>query len=335
MEFDDDDDELYIKALEEADLPDLSDSLELAAKPLSTAPSRPKGRKTAKPAGMNLVRERRERARDAEDAGRFEHASQLKDGASWLAHMFKHGAKEAWLARADSGIARKIENLEVRISNDLIRACYNLTLIERRLLAMSIARLSEMRGPASVVTVTAEEWSRACFVEKETAYKQLRDASNKLFERTISFERKIEAGKRVHEKLRWVSYIKYNDGNASATVEFSQKILPLIHGLASEFTHFKLRQVLRLQQVASWQLYQVCAQWKIKLKTPPIRLDILHTALEASPAARASFKRFRYEVLSPAIDEIRARLRIPVEAEFIKENRRVVAVVLHFPRNVF
>ena len=296
--------------------------------------------KKAKPTGGNLIREKRQQSIEASNLGLFADAAVAEHTANTLTLRFQEGAKKSNELRILGGTSRMIESLEVKISNAIVRASYGLTLIERRLLAMAIARLGEVRekidyNDCPVIIITAQEWARTCNVANDTAYIQMSTAADRLYERSISIKTEDSRGRLQETKLRWTPLVQYRPGQASVAMQFSPAIMPYIAKLESEFTHFKLSSVLKLKSIYAMQLLQTCAQWQIKTSTPPISVENLLDAMEATPAQRASFSKFNQKVLGPAMEEVFNQLGIEIKMEYIKKGHTIVAVILHFPRNVF
>lgn len=90
--------------------------------------------------------------------------------------------------------------------NSLVAASYSLDLIEQRLILLSIA-LSRRTGlglsAQKPLFITAQEFSSAYGSDVKNAYRQLKSATETLFDRQITYKDVVN-GKRGVSRIRWV-----------------------------------------------------------------------------------------------------------------------------------
>ena len=107
--------------------------------------------------------------------------------------------------------------------NSLVAASYSLDLIEQRLILLSIA-LSRRTGlglsAQKPLFITAQEFSSAYGSDVKNAYRQLKSATETLFDRQITYKDVVN-GKRGVSRIRWVQKIFYSDSEGAAAIQFS------------------------------------------------------------------------------------------------------------------
>lgn len=149
--------------------------------------------------------------------------------------------------------------------NDLVQASYSLTLDELRLVLMAVSKVdtrSEVGGRTRYlqeqqgIFISAHEFASVFQLDRKNAYRQLRDAAGRLWERTIT---KIDG--EVQIDLRWL-YMKaaYNEGGV--LVFFSPQLLDLyLLDLTRNFTSYHLLRISRLRSVSAIRIFELCARF--------------------------------------------------------------------------
>ena len=118
----------------------------------------------------------------------------------------------------------RLDNLNVVKSNSLTRACYKLSLDEQRLILACVAQLDSRRPTQKKrIKVHADDYAELFGIDPRSVYKQLKNATNHLYERSIVT---IE-GKQV-EKMRWIYAATYHESEAYVSLGFSPEIEPYL-----------------------------------------------------------------------------------------------------------
>jgi plasmid replication initiation protein len=150
--------------------------------------------------------------------------------------------------------------------NDLVQASYSLTLDELRLVLIAVSKvdtrsnvggrtryLQEQQG----IFISAQEFASIFQLDRKNAYRQLRDAAGRLWERTIT---KIDG--EVQIDLRWL-YMKAAYSEGGVLVFFSPQLLDLyLLDLTRNFTSYHLLRISRLRSVPAIRLFEFCARFK-------------------------------------------------------------------------
>lgn len=212
-------------------------------------------------------------------------------------------------------------------SNSLIRASYKLTLQEQRLVLAGISKLDSRkshftpRNNQTKVKVTAIEFADTYGIDRRKAYEELREATNELFERKIT-----EIDGKETSKARWVSRVKYHDGEGWAELTFAEDIMPLLTLIREKFTSYRLKQVAGLRSVYSIRIFELLAQF---MNTGVLRigLDQLIKQLDLPYTRYVDIVR---RVIQPAVDELRVKSNLEIEWKPLKEGRAVKTIEFTF-----
>jgi plasmid replication initiation protein len=202
--------------------------------------------------------------------------------------------------------------------NAFTQACYRLTLNEQRLVLYCVAQLGE-RNPLpkdNLFTVNVADFAEKFSVNTKNAYRDLEDAANSFAQRNFT----AYSGK-ARERFRWVSYVKYENGESRVTLRFSYDIAPYLSLLRERFTSYQLEQVANLRSVYSIRLFEFLMQYR---KTG--RLAVLVRDFKAWLELESQYPRFfdlQRRVIDPAVQELREKNRLDIQWRAIKKGRSV------------
>ena len=127
--------------------------------------------------------------------------------------------------------------LIVKYGNEVNRAARRLTTSELRILFVAIAKNFQVKDRCLECRVSAQELI-SLGSDPSTAYADLRQAVETLFDRYIVFtEKDASDNALIERKIRWVQDIGYVKGSGEVVVTLSQKLLPFLH----DFRLFQLR----------------------------------------------------------------------------------------------
>ncbi len=206
-----------------------------------------------------------------------------------------------------------LNELNVNMSNALVRAAHGLTLAEKRVIAICMAKLDSIRQDAAGYTfkLTAQEFAETFEVDADTAYEQMIFAGDNLMKRIA---RTVEEGRRgkIERKWVWVSGVVYHHGEGRIELGFSHEMTPHLTLLRKQFTSYKLKQASALRSLYSWRLFELLMQFK---STGILHIDIddfLH-AMEAPESARQNFAQLRKRIIEPAVAELMKKDGMEIE----------------------
>lgn len=227
----------------------------------------------------------------------------------------------------------------VTMSNALIRAAHGLTLGEKRLVALALAKLDSRKGANDGLKskIHAAEFAESFGIDERTAYEQLKGAGKALFRREIVFYTSAykRAGKPIEpteNRCRWVGRATYAKGEGWIELAWWHEVLPHITGLASQFTQYQLEQASALRSTYSWKLLELLMRFK-DTGWAQYAIEDFCTSMEATPAMRANFAKIRTKIIEPAVAELTQKDGWEIEWQPVKGGRKVKALKFQFRRN--
>jgi plasmid replication initiation protein len=228
---------------------------------------------------------------------------------------------------------------KVTMSNRLARSAQNLSLSEKRIVALALANVDSKSTSRLVEASTERGWktkikahdyAEAFNIDPNTAYDQLKAASERLFERMVSYDDKNSRGKSRNNKFRWVSLAQYTVGEGLIELNFTPEIAPHLLGLKSHFTSYKLKHAASFESIYAWRLFEVLESWRSTGLFSTSIEDFWET-MEAPPSCRKDFKSLRVRVIEPAVNSIQLHAGLKVEWLPIRSGaRRVTSLEFRF-----
>jgi len=191
-----------------------------------------------------------------------------------------------------------MKDLTVVKSNELIKASYVLSLTEQRLILSAIAQIdsSSELSHQYCFKIHAHEICDLMSVDRKNAYRDLKKAADKLWQREILLDGQSD-------KLRWIyRRAAYESEGGVVSIYFSPDILPYLSSLRANFTKYKLEYISKFKSSYSIRIYELLVQWTSK-GTREVSLDWLKESLQIEDKY-SSIKNFKSRVLQPAIDDI-------------------------------
>ena len=221
----------------------------------------------------------------------------------------------------------------VTMHNTLVSASHGLNLSEKRLVSMAVAKLSPKAAglPGKPIKILAVDFAKQFGLEPHTAYVQLREAQENLFNRYIRHiehygpnDQKIEV-----VKMRWISSIRYKEGEGEISIAFAPEIAQFLVQLKKHFTSYQLSKAAALRSTYSWRLFENLERFR---ETGVWEVDMarFHIIMETPKSYRANFAQTRRWVLDPALSELAARTNITAEVEPIRRGRKIARLRFTF-----
>jgi plasmid replication initiation protein len=221
----------------------------------------------------------------------------------------------------------------VVVGNGLIDAHYRLSLIETRLIKYAAVQARENNTalfPHLPITIRIDEFA-AFFpdMDKKSAYVQVKEAINKLYNRDFSWTTLVpfEEGKGIGlteavHRSRWVYSTTYVDGNGMVQLCLTPAVIEQISRLEAEFTSYQLKQIVNLQSAYSIRIYELLAQYKT-IGERSFLLSELKEILQLGDKYSA-YGHFKSKVLMPSVGEVNANTDLNISFEERKVGRSVV-----------
>lgn len=216
-------------------------------------------------------------------------------------------------------------------SNDIIHASYALTIKEQRLLLACISQIRSDKelGEKNSFTLTVDE-ARDLFYSKKDRYNAYRDlvmATERLFDRKIIMS--SEDGKK--EMLtRWVSTVKFDHEEMTATLFFHDEIKPYISQLKDNFTKYRLKHVAELSSVYAIRIYEMIVAWHGQNKSfEEMAIDDFRLSLDLGLKYK-QFGQLNDRVIKTAVEQINERTNYDLEIQPKKRGRSYTKLQFRF-----
>lgn len=229
----------------------------------------------------------------------------------------------------------------VTMSNALTRAGHGLTLAEKRIVGIAVAKLDSRKvlGPGEVPTtkITAVEYAETFGVDAATAYSQLQTSAKQIYQRSITFyeaahRRKGQPIEPTRVTMRWVGSVRYHKGEGWVTVKWWPEILPHLTGLKKQFTTYQLEQASALRSAYSWRLLELLMRFE-STGWAEYTIEDFAQAMDATNKQRADFAAIRRKIIEPAVRELIEKDGWLIDWKPIKRGRKVASVRFKFHRD--
>lgn len=211
---------------------------------------------------------------------------------------------------------------DVSMNKVLAKAAHGLSLKQKRLVMYAVSKLDSIAKQPSqiIVKITAQEYAKEMGLAPGNAYRDLQDATDKLFGRYISIAYDTPNGREV-EKIHWVSSAKYEIGQGSVEIRFTPELSPYITQLTcGNYISYKMQKVIDLRSIYSWRLLELFMQWP-DTKRLFITLEDFRHALEIPD--KYLYADIRIHCIEKSVKELKEKLNIDIQWEPVKEGRAV------------
>jgi len=217
--------------------------------------------------------------------------------------------------------------------NTLVSASHGLNLGEKRLVSMAVAKLSPKAAtlPGKPIKLLAVDFAEQFGIAPDVAYKQLRSAQEQLYNRSIRhIEHYGPNGQKVEViKMRWISSIRYKDGEGEVSISFAPEVAQFLVQLKKHFTSYQLSKAAALRSTYSWRLFENLERFR-STGVWEVDMDRFHIIMETPKSYRANFAQTRRWVIEPALSELATQTNIAAEVEPIRKGRKIARLRFTF-----
>ena len=230
----------------------------------------------------------------------------------------------------------------VTMTNALTRAAHNLSLSEKRIVMMGVSKIDSKKvyQPHEVpkTRIYALDYAETFGVDPDTAYRELKTASKRLFKRYITF---YEAAEKRNGKplpptivnMAWIGEAHYQKGEGWVELHWWPKLfLTHLSAIKKHFTSYQLEQASALRSKHSWKLLELLSRFSNKGEAY-YELDDFKTAVEASKPQSANFGKLRTQIIEPAVEELVKKDGWLIDWTPHKKGRKVIGLHFRFARN--
>jgi hypothetical protein len=219
-------------------------------------------------------------------------------------------------------------------SNRLIEAGYRVTLAEQRVLLAILTQINTHPSAPPINGDTPFELTAGGFAdlfqtERNQAYEQLKDASEKLGERWVVIDAPDPDNPALSKtKTRWVQRFDYLPTQGRIRVYLANAIIPYVSSLAGAFTRYRIQSIVGLTSVYAIRLYELLIQWQSQGERE-VTVDWLRDRFQLGDAYPSNYELQR-RVIRPAVEQVSAHTNISVTYTPRQVGRSVVAFQFRF-----
>jgi plasmid replication initiation protein len=222
--------------------------------------------------------------------------------------------------------------LTVVKSNKVVEASYKLTLMEQRILLACIAKIKskEVLLEDNCFEISAMEIVDLVGLKHtSTAYEALEEASMQLSKRQIIInDPDPDKPKTRRRVMNWISSIDYQPGEGKVIIRFTHEMIPYLSNLSSNFTQYKLNNVMQFKSTHSIRIYEMLMQWKSRGKLE-IEVEWLKNQLQLGDSYLRMIN-FKTKVINVALSEINQHSNIWVKYTQRKAGRTITHFLFTF-----
>lgn len=232
-------------------------------------------------------------------------------------------------------------SLTVTQSNALALSSQEMSLLEKRLLAIGIAKL-DATGQDLRVRFYINEFNAVFDVTTNANHERLKEGAKLLLSRVVHIEQP-EGG---WEMFQWVNYARYmpsKDGRDGSyiDIEFSPKLAPYIYQLSRNFNSYTLEKIAQMQSFYSVRVFEILHHDSFAGKKSRVEYDLddlkFRLRLKYREKSRdvdryPNYKDFRVRVLEQAQRDCEAHTDLTFTFEGLRRGRRITTVIFEIRR---
>lgn len=235
--------------------------------------------------------------------------------------------------------------LQVNMSHAITRASHGLSLVEKRIVALFIAKYcgkKHIRGVRGElipiedrsIKVTADEYAETFQISKDMAYRDLKHSAKRFLKRHWTLNKK-DGGVLMGN---WLEAIHYHDDEGYVIAEFTNRTTPhLVVALGEQFTKYRLKATAALTGTYTWRLWDLLSQYadpeektKQRDRERWIRITLDDFRHMMDTPKKYKWDDIKKRVVEPAIKQIKEKNEIDVEWKPLKKGRSVNALEFRF-----
>jgi len=212
------------------------------------------------------------------------------------------------------------ESLKATQDNQLIEACYTMSLNEKRLLLFGISKINPSTFPdvkkPFKFEMTAQEWKEQ--FGDDNPWRSLIRTADKLLARYLTLHLKTDQHIR---KIGWFDAVDYFPKEGRIVVEFGRSVQVRLAGMLEQFTTIDLLAVSELTSIHAVRLYELLSQFK-STGYRVMTLEDFRFAMDAVNTNKTT-KKLKAQVLNPAVKQLNEKSDLFCIVEDIKDGRKI------------
>lgn len=235
-----------------------------------------------------------------------------------------------------SNMPLKKRHLSITQANALALSAQEMTLMEKRLVLVGIAKL-DVNDPTLKVKLFVNEFNDIFGVSSNANHERLRDITKQLLSRVVHVEQ--ESGE--WEMFQWVNYAHYKPGRKSdegtfIEMEFNKQLTPYLQQLTRNFNSYTLEKIAGMQSFYSVRVFEIlhhdshggrAVELEYELDDLKFRLRLKYEEKGRKIDRYPNFKDFRVRVLEQAQRDCEAYTHMTFNFEGKRKGRKIASVV--------
>ena len=238
-------------------------------------------------------------------------------------------------------------------SNAVSRGAHNLSLPEKRVMALAISQINTDRRKSHYLlaeertfTITAEQYAKLAGIDANSAYDVLTQMTDKILTKQVVYEdwyqkTNLTTGKQSKPrkkiiKHQWLEGAVYKEEEGTIAITLSSFLIPQFVELKQRFNSYQLKEIATLKSTYSIRLHEVLNSWyDVKdesLQTITFQVDKLADSLGCP--ADMDWRKMRERVINLAMKELQSIGYWQFgELETHRKGRKVDSVTFHVIKN--
>lgn len=212
----------------------------------------------------------------------------------------------------------------VHQDNELVMACYRMTLTEKRLLLLGISKIDYSKYPSRSepleFDITVGEWKSAYSDSSRSIYKDIEAASKRLIGRQVFIKGRSDSD----QVLNWLDRCVYHRGEGRISIRFGWSICHYLAGFVDQFTRLNIMHIRALSSFHSIRLYELLIQFRAT-GFRAIKIEEFRTLLGIDNAY-PRFADLKRRIIVPSVNELNKNTDISISWTEVKEGKKVVSL---------
>ena len=168
-------------------------------------------------------------------------------------------------------------DITVAQHNELVKARFNMSLMETRLFIALLGRINKGDTDFSLCKIPISEV--ASNVDGGKAYQDVKEAVIKLSSKVITVETVDRNGKREIISDPLMATCRYKDGSGFIVAQLNSFVKPYLLQLKGNFTVAEIKVLLQLRSYYSYRIYWLLKSFSYNLSTFSLKVDDLKTMM--------------------------------------------------------
>lgn len=215
--------------------------------------------------------------------------------------------------------------------NHLVNAKFDMSTYEMRLFIALLSRLSKADSEFSECQIHLSDFLGQSKATGGKTYQIIKDACVSLSKKVIQIESLVEVNNGDMRKkfivLPLMAMAAYQEGEATITAQFNNKLKPYLLNLAGNFTQAEIKQLFSLKSFYSYRLYWLLKQHQ-SFGQRYIEIDELREMLNLNDKYER-FQDFKIKVINVARKELKSS-DMAFTFDLVKRGRKVIGIKFFF-----